>query len=166
MWEKLWQYNSSAVERFCRGLDGHFLAGEPLEYIRHARILQPGPYPIREARSFDFPRHSGFYMFDWSFAYAKTGAQEYLNRIKKALDYWWVKRNAQNQLKSESRSPEHEIKHYKVISLGQTLSLGVSLLETASLVEDRSPKLAATMRECGSAGVRQCLCDRLYQRPS
>jgi len=153
LWEKMWHFNPQAVERFCRALDGHFLVGEPLEYIRHADILHTARRTTRGPRSCDFPRHSGFYIFDWSFAFAKTGADEYAERIWRALDYWWTKRNNLNQLKSESRSPESDAGHYKTISLGQTISLAISLLEASFLVEERSAELAASLKERGTAYV-------------
>ena len=42
--------------------------GEPLEYIRHATI-ERRQRAGRRARSCDFPRHGGFYIVDWAFAY-------------------------------------------------------------------------------------------------
>jgi len=151
LWEKLWEYNPSAVERFCRGLDGHFKTGEPLEYIRHAPLLDTQPQTFRAGRSYDFPRHSGFYLLDWAFALSKTSRGEYADRVAMMMDYWWDRRSPDNRLQSESRSPESARDHYNIISLTQTLSLGVSLLDAAALLQESHPELAAKLRRRGVA---------------
>ena len=78
--EKLHAFNPACIERFAEGLNGHWTEGEPLEYIRHAYIEENRPY-ARGARSCDFPRHSGFYIFDWAFAYLRTGREDFLGQI-------------------------------------------------------------------------------------
>ena len=156
LWEKLNGINPESVYRFGEGLDGHWSEGEPLEieeeYIRHAYIVYKRSYN-RGARSCDFPRHGGFYIFDWAFAYAKSGREDFAGRIGRMLDYWWAKRDDLGLLLIESRSPEDDDNFYQVNAAGQTLSLGVSLLEAAPLVESGNPELAATMRERGQVYV-------------
>ena len=150
LWEKLLDFNPTCITRFSEGLNGHWTEGEPLEYIRHAYIMEKRPYR-RGARSCDFPRHGGFYILDWGFAYKETGRADFLDQIRTMLDYWWEKKDDRGLLLIESRSPETETKFYGVNSVTQTLSLGVSLLEAADLLEDKEPGLAQTMRE--RAGV-------------
>ena len=50
-------------------------------------------------------------------------------------------------LQSESRSPEDDEDFYQINAPGQTLSLGVSLLESAELIAGALPNLATRMRE-------------------
>ena len=146
LWEKLYEFSPTCVERFAEGINGHWTEGEPLEYIRHAYIDEKRPY-VRGTRSCDFPRHSGFYIFDWAFAYLKTGRADFIDQIQTMLDYWWHKRDELGLLQSESRSPVDDSNFYQINAPGQTLSLGVSLLESANLVEDVLPDLAARMRD-------------------
>ncbi|MBK35193.1 MAG: hypothetical protein CME26_06640 [Gemmatimonadetes bacterium] len=144
--EKLYGFRPESLIRFGEGLDGHWTEGEPEEYIRHAYIEEDRPYP-RSDRSCDFPRHGGFYIFDWAFLLAKTGRQDFADRIRKMLDYWWGWRHNDGLLLTESRSPKEAVNFHGVNAPGQTLSLGVSLLESAPLVMKEAPDLAATMEE-------------------
>lgn len=66
LWEKLWAFNPRCVERFAEGLDFHWQQGERKEYIRHANI-EERTHPTPNQRSCDFPRHGGFYIFDWAY---------------------------------------------------------------------------------------------------
>tara|TARA_Y100001968_G_scaffold255491_1_gene241643 strand:+ start:186 stop:518 length:333 start_codon:yes stop_codon:yes gene_type:complete len=45
LWKKLPAFNTDFVERFTEGIYGHWTAGEPLEYIRHAYIDEKRPMP-------------------------------------------------------------------------------------------------------------------------
>ncbi len=150
--EKLYGFKPDSVVRFGEGLDGHWTEGEPDEYIRHAYIEEKRPYP-RGDRSCDFPRHSGFYIFDWAFLYGKTGREDFASRIERMLDYWWLRRDDRALLLTESRSPKEAANFYGVNAPGQTLSLGVSLWEAAPLVEVRAPDLAGSMRDRGAAYI-------------
>ena len=153
LWEKLHEYNPRCVERFAEGLDYHWKEGEPLEYSRHASIntkIRPG----RGNRSCDFPRHGGFYILDWSFAYMKTGRADFLQQIHRMLDYWWPKRDANGLLLIESRSPKNEPRFYGVNAPGQTLSLAASLLESAILLDEKELELAEQMRQRATVYIR------------
>lgn len=146
LWEKLHQFSPRSVERFAEGLDFHWQEGKRQEYIRHANIeqrLYPKPYD----RSCDFPRHGGFYIFDWSFAWSKTHRSDLLQQIRDMLDYWWVKRDQRGLLLIESRSPAKDTHFHGINAPGQTVSLAASLLEAAELLEQAQPDLAATMRQ-------------------
>ena len=144
MWQKLYDINPSCVSRFSEGLDHHWVDIEPVEYIRHAYIDRKVRHPVGN-RSCDFPRHSGFYIFDWAFAYTKTGRPDFLQQIETMLDYWWAKRLPDGLCYTESRTPPNDM-FDGVRGVGQTLSLATSLLETADLMEDTQPQMAAEMR--------------------
>lgn len=146
LWDKLWTFNPRCVERFAEGLDFHWQEGRHEEYIRHANIEQrthPTPY----ARSCDFPRHGGFYILDWAYAWLKTGRVDFLGQIRTMLDYWWDKRDARGLLLIESRSPSEDTRFHSINAPGQTVSLAASLLETAELLAAQAPALATVMRE-------------------
>lgn len=150
--EKLYALRPASVVQFGEGLDGHWTEGEPEEYIRHAYIEEHRPYP-RSDRSCDFPRHGGFYIFDWAFIYGKTGRGDFADRIEKMLAYWWPLRDENGLLLTESRSPKEAVNFYGINAPGQTLSLGVSLYEAAPFVEATLPDLAMKMRERGSVYI-------------
>jgi hypothetical protein len=149
-WEKLWHHNPGAVERFAAGLEYHWKRradGEPVEYIRHAAIEERVYPPLDlDRRACDFPRHGGFYLVDLACAYGKTARAGFLAHIDRLVDYWWEKRDARCLLRIESRTPETEVKFVDTNTPGQTLSLAISLLETAALIEAALPERAATMR--------------------
>jgi hypothetical protein len=156
LWEKIHDVRPECVYRFGEGLDGHWSEGEPKEiaeeYIRHAYTEDPVPYQ-RGKRSCDFPRHGGFYIFDWAFAYLKSGRTEFADRIRRMLGYWWPKRDDLDLLLIESRSPAEDEDFHQVNAPGQTLSLGVSLLEASPLVRERDDNLAEELTTKGRAYI-------------
>ena len=146
LWEKLYGFNPRCVERFAEGLDYHFKEGAPREYIRHAHIerkerLKRGP------KSADFPRHGGFYILDWTFAYVKTGREDFLRQIEGMVDYWWPHRDEKGLLLIHTRCPREITIQYQVNTPPQTVSLAASLLEASRLLKDQHPELAERMRE-------------------
>jgi hypothetical protein len=152
LWEKLQHFNPACVQRFAKGLDGHWTEGEGWEYIRHAHIEEVRRH-ARGARACDFPRHGGFYILDWAFAYAHSGDPRWTEAIERMLDYWWPLRDERNLLLIESRSPEEDENFYNTNAPGQTLSLAVSLLESAPLLEATHPNMARTMRQRAAAYI-------------
>ncbi len=148
MWEKLNTFNASCVQSFADGLDYHWTEGDELEYIRHANIDKK-EHLIRGGRSCDFPRHSGFYIFDLAFAYTKNQRSETLQQIQKYTEYWWEKRDEQGLLCIESRSPLENERFFNINAPTQTLSLGISLIESAALLESYLPNLASKMCQYG-----------------
>ena len=155
LWERLWAAEPRCVERFAAGLDYHWkdrLEGEPNEYSRHAPIMDHRR-PRRNGRSYDFPRHSGFYVFDLAFAHARTGRPEFVDQIRRFADHWWEKRDARGLLQTESRSPQDDPNFHDTNAPGQTLSLAASLYEAAPLLDARAPDRAATLRERAAAYV-------------
>ncbi|WP_127588690.1 hypothetical protein [Paenibacillus koleovorans] len=145
LWEKLQTFNASCVQRFADGLEYHWKQTTPQEYYRHAEINRK-QYAPDDVRSCDFPRHSGFYIFDLAFAYNQSRRPELLQQLEKYLDYWWELRDERGLLLIESRSPQDAVRFHMINSPTQTLSLAVSLLEAADLLEGAAPTLAATLR--------------------
>ena len=145
LWEDLWARNPNAVERFALGLERHFLDVDGTsEYNRHASALVHYLKRTRGERSCDFPRHSGFFAFDWAFISAATGSHRFAHNVLRAMDYWWERRPASGPLSEESRGAGR-----KNIVGSQTMSLGVSLLETADLLKERQPEIAVEARRRG-----------------
>lgn len=145
LWEKLWQLNDQAVERFCQALSRHFLdVDNPPEYNRHTNLLQPHHLKRKRGKvSCDFPRHGGLYIYDWCFAYARTGSALYRQLIGRMLDYWWDRRVEGRLLPIASRPKQP----HASANTHQTLSLAVSLLEAAALVDTCDTALARVMRD-------------------
>ena len=143
LWDKLWRFNPVCVERFAEGLDYHWQEGKRQEYIRHANI-ETKVHPTPQRRSCDFPRHGGFYILDWVYAFLQTGRDDFLQQIRDMLEHWWNKRDARGLLLIESRTSVDEGHYYNLNAPGQTVSLAVSLLESAKLLE-RVPELATDL---------------------
>lgn len=152
LWVKLNQYNQACIQSFADGLDYHWTEGDGFEYIRHANIDVDAQLE-RGGRACDFPRHSGFYIFDLSFAYTQNQRPETLQQIENYLEYWWEKRDEKGLLLIESRSPTEDERFYQNNAPTQTLSLGISLLESAELIENCLPDLADKMMQYGSVYI-------------
>lgn len=145
IWEKLQEYNPKCVERFAEGLDYHWKEMFHPEYSRHGDIEVKERPEIHEACSFDFPRHSGFYIFDWAFAYLRTGRQDFRDQIVKMLKYWPPHRFNDGLLPNCSRVTERVAAFYKVHACGQTMGLAAGLFDTSKLLVEQEPGLAAEM---------------------
>ena len=148
IWQKLNTFNPACVQSFADGLDYHWTEGDGLEYIRHANI-DTRKHLDRGGRACDFPRHSGFYIFDLAFAYTQDQRPETLQQIQNYTDYWWEKRDDRGLLRIESRSPKEDERFFENNAPTQTFSLGMSLLESAALIESLLPELADQMRQYG-----------------
>lgn len=148
LWRALADRDAQCVARFAAGLDWHFKAGEPIEYSRHAFIDASGRQ-TREGTSCDFPRHSGFYIFDLAAAHQLAPAAGQLEAIRRLLDYWWARREPDGVLPAQTRGTTAPSDP----APGQTLSLACSLLESADLLEDAEPGLAAEMTQRAAAYV-------------
>jgi len=108
--ERLWAVNPKAVERHIRALTMHFLEGDQWVWNRHASILSDK----RPTRPAAFPRHAGFYIYQWAFLYGKTRDPKLLQLARKTAEA------------NKGRSPA---------SLSM-ISLGLSLLRTNQLLGD------------------------------
>jgi len=80
--DRLWEVNPKATEKHIRQLTMHFLEGDQWVWNRHASILS-NKRPTRPA---PFPRHAGFYIYQWAFLYSKTHEPELLELAKKTTD--------------------------------------------------------------------------------
>jgi hypothetical protein len=150
LWEKLHAADSESPLRFGRGLDQHWRPGPPRRYIRHGYIndLVPWePNPNGSRSSADFPRHGGFYIFDWAYAYSVSEDDSFLSRIREMVDYWWPLRRDDGLLALQSFTRPEVVRHHGLLAPGQTLSLAASLLEAADLLEGADAALTETMRQ-------------------
>ena len=152
LWQKLNTFNPDCVQSFADGLDYHWTEGNGFEYIRHANV-DTRKHLDRGARACDFPRHSGFYILDLAFAYTQNQRPEIHQQIQQYTDYWWEKRDARGLLRIESRFPREAERFFEVNAPTQTLSLGISLLESATLIESHLSELADRMRQYGSVYI-------------
>ena len=80
--DRLWEVNPKATEKHIRQLMMHFLEGDQWVWNRHASIIS-NKRPTRPA---PFPRHAGFYIYQWAFLYSKTHDPELLELAKKTTD--------------------------------------------------------------------------------
>ncbi|MDO8683237.1 MAG: hypothetical protein Q7N50_07140 [Armatimonadota bacterium] len=151
LWEKLYEFNPKCVERFAEGLDWHWREREPLEYSRHGEIEVKERPEDYDFCSFDFPRHGGFYILDWAFAYIKTGREDFLRQIQKMMNHWWINRYDDGLLPYCSRTEEKVVAFHMVHACGQTMGYAASLPEAAEIIQDKQPELAAQMREQAGA---------------
>ena len=152
LWQKLNMFNPACVQSFADGLDYHWTEGDGLEYIRHANI-DTKAHLVRGGRACDFPRHSGFYILDLAFAWTQDQRQKTRQQIQNYTDYWWEKRDTRGLLRIESRSPKAAERFFEMNAPTQTFSLGISLLESATLIASLLPELADQMRQYGSVYI-------------
>ena len=149
LWEKINEFNPNCVQNFADGIDYHWTKGDGDEYIRHANINIQSRLE-RGRRSCDFPRHSGFYIFDLTFSYIQEQRAEIFDQIYLMTDYWWNKRDDFGLLLIESRSTKESERFFGINAPTQTLSLGASLLESANLIKPFESKLASKMEDYAS----------------
>jgi len=147
LWDKLYQFNPKCVERFSEGLDYHWKDMPHPEYSRHGDIEVKERPVIYDFCSYDFPRHSGFYILDWAFAYLKTGRPDFLTQIRKILNVWPPHRYEDGLLPPCSRCTERVVDFYETRACGQTIGLAASLFDTAKLLDEKEPELASEMRD-------------------
>ena len=146
LWDELWARKPECVTRFAEGLDYHWKEPERLEYTRHAYIAERKYGGYECDHSLDFPRHSGFYLCDLAAAFMRTGRADFLEQIRRFAEYWWTKKDSRGLLLLESRSTPTNPQFHRKNAPAQTLSLAVSLLETAGLIAAREPALADELR--------------------
>lgn len=138
-WEFAWSLNSEAVLREANGLLDHVVNLENFDYNRHADITRPLPDPRPEGMGFfDFPRHGGFYIQAWAFAYSKTADEKYLNWCERMMDHHTSVRHPESGL-----IPVTSSQHPDLVSVATQLSLAISMLESVPLLSD-----TPTARRC------------------
>ena len=131
-WELAWQLNSDAVTAHASGLINHVVNLNTFEFCRHASIMEPLPVPRPEDPGFlDFPRHGGFFLQTWAFAYSKSGDAQYLEWIEGLLDHH------ENTVLDSGLLPGCSPGSSRPTgaSLGSTFSCALSMLESVPLLE-------------------------------
>lgn len=128
-WERVWALNSQAVLGEAKGLLNHVGNLGTFHFDRHADLFQPVPQPRPPGLGgLDFPRHAGFYIQLWCFAYSKTGDAQYADWVLKMMEHHWRARDPKTGiLPSTTRGSQSQ-----TATVESTLSLAVSLLESAS----------------------------------
>ncbi len=84
-WDRLYQASPQVVTRFAKGLDRHIVNPETFEHNRHAAVGASWRSGPETGTGKDFARHSGFYMFDCLFAYARSGDRDLLDWARRKL---------------------------------------------------------------------------------
>ena len=173
LWDKINNLNPTCVQRYAHGLDFHFKFDKPVEFSRHA-CLMGGDKTLPDHKGYtasgrprrltgpndganDFPRHSGFYTLDIAYAWSQSGDANLLPMLHRAADYWWNKREHHRVLPLQSRGPE-TFRH-----TAQTLSLAISLCETANVLESgtyQDKALAKLYRERAAYYIQCCYLDQ------
>ncbi len=147
-WDMVSAKRPAALQRFADGIDRHWVTDERDEYNRHGGIERPVRMG-RGERSCDFPRHSGFYVLDLACAWRNERRPETMQQLRRFADYWWSKRHPNGCLRVESRSPAKDVDFFDVLCPSQTLSLGVSLLDAAAVLNPIEPAMAEELHQRG-----------------
>ena len=130
-WERLWALNPGALRHHADGLINHVVNLETFDFNRHADIRKPLPTPRPTGMGFlDFPRHAGFLIHTWTFAYAKTSEPQYLDWSLAMIDHHWRARHPVSGLPPSCTRGDQA----QTASMESALSLSVSLLEAARLL--------------------------------
>jgi hypothetical protein len=86
-WDRVWETNPKAAERFARGLWDHQIYAKEGEFAgefsRHANYFLHLP-----AKGRAFPSHGGKYIKVWARAYRETKDGEFIRAIETLLDYF------------------------------------------------------------------------------
>jgi hypothetical protein len=136
-WELLWELDSKAVRAEADGLLNHISDLGTFFFDRHADLVKPLAEPRPKGLGgMDFPRHAGFYLHAWAFAYGKTGDSKYVKWSRQLIDHHWIARHAKTGiLPSTTRGSQAQ-----TATVESTLSLAVSLLDAAAFLPPREPK--------------------------
>lgn len=133
-WERMWQINPDAVRKEADGLINHIKNLDNFDFDRHADITKPMPVPRPERYGgMNFARHAGFYIGLWTFAYAKTQDEKYLELAQKMIDHHWNLRSTKSNLPPNRKGEKNS-------SSVSTQALALSLLESAELLPEGKVK--------------------------
>ncbi len=134
-WERMYAQDPAAVQKFCRGLDNHIVNPETFEHNRHAPMNGRGwrdrQNPDTVGPGKDFARHSGFYIFDCLFTYAKTGDTALLDWARRKTRYHLDRRLPNGIIRGCVRSKGYD-------SEGQHDSFSLCLSDAAHYLGDTS----------------------------
>lgn len=143
-WEWAWELKPQAVRAEADGLINHVYDLEDFGYNRHADVNAPLPEPRVPNGYLDFPRHGGFYLQVWAFAWSKTGDERYLNWMERMMDHHEAARHPDTGLlpATTTNSPN-------TATPTSQLSLAVSMLESVPLLGD-----TPTARRCRDLALK------------
>lgn len=130
-WEWAWEIDPDAVLREADGLINHVYDLDNFGYSRHADVMQPLPEPRKLDGYLDFPRHGGFYIQEWAFAWSKTGDDKYLAWIDRMMDHHEASLNPETGL-----LPATTTNAPTLATPTSQLSLGITMLESLPLLGD------------------------------
>ena len=130
-WDWAWSIDPEAVKREADGLINHIYRLSDFAYNRHADLAHPLPTPRKDPGDgyLDFPRHGGFYMQVWSYAFSKTHDPKYLDWADRMMDHHVAARHPATQL-----IPSTTTRDKASFSAQTILSLSVSMLESVPLL--------------------------------
>lgn len=129
-WEWAWSLNPDAVLREADGLINHVYDTETFAYSRHAEVMEPLPEPRKMEGYLDFPRHGGFYIQEWAFAWSRTGEQKYLDLIERMMDHHEASLHPDSGL-----LPATTTNSAGTATPSSQLSLAITMLESLPLLE-------------------------------
>ncbi len=129
-WEWAWRLNPDAVLREADGLINHVYDLDTFGYSRHADVTKPLPEPRKMEGYLDFPRHGGFYIQEWAFAFSKTGERKYLDLIERMMDHHEAAINPESGL-----LPATTTNSAGVATPSSQLSLALTMIESLPLLE-------------------------------
>ncbi|MGI9429506.1 MAG: hypothetical protein ACR2NM_12665, partial [Bythopirellula sp.] len=150
--ERMWEINPQAVENHLRAHLNHFFDLDRWYWNRNVSIFDASPEKIRS-----IPRHGGFYIYQWSWLYKKTGDPELLDWARRTAEVHWAFRDPTTGLipyyvegdLTRLDDPDHP-----VAELPNTLALGTSILRANELLgADALPRFD----EIGAEYVQQVL---------
>jgi len=131
-WELAWELDQHAVLGEANGCINHIVNLDTFDFNRHADITKPLPEPRQEgARFLDFPRHGGFYLYLWAFAYSKTGEARYLDWVKGMLNHFEANTHPESGLMRMATKDRNR----ETARLGSSLSTALTLLEAAPFLK-------------------------------
>lgn len=144
-WEACWKSAPEAARAFAEGLWQHQIGDQTTgQFSRHARWARHGP-----SVGYDFPRHGGFFIHAWAYAYGKTADPLFLQAIETVLGLF-----CRTSSTASGMIPCQTAPAYKEDAWPQSnLSLAVDLWTSAAWVP---AELANAMR------ARAAKTDRLF----
>lgn len=150
--ERMWEINPQAVENHLRAQLHHFFDLDRWYWNRNVGIFDERPEKIRS-----IPRHGGFYIYQWSWLYKKTGDPELLEWARRTAEVHWAFRDPSTGLIPyyvEGDLTRLDDPDNPVAELPNTLALGTSILRANELLETNA---LPRFDEIGGEYVQQVL---------
>ena len=139
LWERCFQLDPAATERFAKGLWEHQIADHKTgNFSRHAKIDRHEP-----GKDSQYPRHGGFYIRAWAAAYQHSKDPYYLNAITVLLGSYQNRRHPKTDAMLGETHKRGKQNSYWASS---SVTLAVELHHCLDQVPE---SLAAKMRDCG-----------------